>query len=55
MKVLGANVCMGHTGRALGRVVHSPCASYQEGLDKLTTVAKRRTRYGYTAVLKSMP
>ena len=41
----------GRIGTALGRVVHTPCASYQEGLDKLTTIAKRRTRRGYAIVL----
>ena len=43
----------GRIGTALGRVVNVPCASYQEGLDKLSTVAKRRARHGYAVVLNS--
>ena len=40
-------------GTALGRVVNVPCVSYQEGLDKLSTVAKRRIRHGYAVVLNN--
>ncbi len=44
----------GRIGTALGRRVNTPCASYQEGLDKLSAVAKRRARHGYAIVLNSM-
>ena len=45
----------GRRGTALGRIVHNPCASYQEGREWLTAVQVRRRQRGYTALLTDSP
>jgi predicted DNA-binding WGR domain protein len=37
----------GRRGTELGRMVHTPCASYQDGRERLTAVQARREQRGY--------
>ena len=37
----------GRRGTALGRVVHAPCASYEDGCERLASVQVRREQRGY--------
>lgn len=40
----------GRRGELLGRVVHTPCSSYQEGQQRLAAVQVRRQQRGYVRV-----
>jgi predicted DNA-binding WGR domain protein len=37
----------GRRGTELGRMVHTPCTSYQDGREQLAAVQARRERRGY--------
>ena len=37
----------GRCGTALGRIVHHPCVSYEEGCEQLAAVQARREQRGY--------
>ena len=40
----------GRRGSTKGRIINTPCASYQQGLEKLIDTIKRREESGYKAV-----
>jgi predicted DNA-binding WGR domain protein len=45
----------GRRGTELGRMVHTPCASYQDGRERLAAVQARRRQKGYTVLFTDSP
>ncbi len=40
----------GRKGTALGRVVHQPCQSFEEGREHIKMLSQQRKRAGYTLI-----
>jgi hypothetical protein len=40
----------GRRGTELGRIVHTPCTSYEKGCEQLAAVQARREQRGYTVL-----
>jgi hypothetical protein len=45
---------LGKKRTQLGRVMHLPCSSYQEGQERLATIERIRQRQGYQLILNSL-